>query len=308
MIDNSGISIIIPIYNAENTLARCIDSILNQTFHNWELLLIDDGSTDKSGEICDKYAEKDSRVKVFHKKNEGVSATRNLGIRISKGKYITFIDSDDEVVKDYLTILYVNMQENDIVFFFSKWIYKDNSQLEILLDSFNSSDQSAIEKEIELLMNNNTGHDLLGFTWNKILKSSIIKEHHLEFIENLSISEDEIFTLDYCRYVKKIRVIPFSLYIYYISETGLTYKKKKPSEWILLADCYNHLRKEYVYEGIKICLNKKIKSCLLNAINNCDLSLTSKFYVIFYLIRKFCKKNHLGIPYKSILRVLVLKR
>lgn len=306
---NPLISIIVPVYNAQKTLNRCIDSIMNQTFYDWELLLIDDGSIDKSGEICDKYAELDNRVKVFHKKNEGVCVARNFGIKSSIGKYITFIDSDDKVVKNYLSVIYENIRCGaDIVFFFSKWIYKDNSQVEILLDNFNSNEQNAIEKEIALLMNNKTGHDLLGFTWNKIFKSSIIKEHHLGFIENLVISEDEIFTLDYCRYVKQLKVIPFSLYIYYKNEVGLTYKKKEPSEWILLADCYNHLMNEYVYEGIKICLNRKVKICLLNAINNCDLSLISKFYVIFHFIRKFCKKNHLSMPYKSILRVLVLKR
>lgn len=304
----SLISIIVPVYNAEKTLNRCVDSILGQTFQNFELLLINDGSTDKSGIICDEYAKQDSRVRTFHKQNEGVSVARNLGIIKSIGKYITFIDSDDEIVKDYLAILYKNVQENDIVFFFSKWIYKDNSQLEILLDNFNSNEQNVIEKEIALLMDNKTGHDLLGFAWNKMFKLSIIKEHHLEFIEKLSISEDEIFTLEYCMYVKQLKVIPFSLYVYYISETGLTYKKKEPSEWMLLAECYNNLMKKYAYEGIKICLNKRIKSCLLNAINNCDLSLTSKFYVIFHFIRKFCKKNHLSIPYKSILRVLILKR
>lgn len=302
------ISIIVPVYNAEKTLSRCVNSILNQTFQIWELLLIDDGSIDKSGKICDKYAEFDNRVKVFHRKNQGVSATRNFGIKNSIGKYITFIDSDDEVVKSYLSVLYENIQGTDIVFFFSKWIYKDNSQVEILLNNFNSNEQNAIEKEIALMMDNKTGHDLLGFAWNKMFKSSIIKEHHLEFIENLIISEDEIFTLDYCRYVKQLKVISFSLYYYYKNEIGLTYKKKKPSEWILLADCYNHLRKKYAYDGIKICLNKRIKHCLLNAINNCDLSLISKFYVIFHYIIKFCKKNHLSIPYKSILRVLILKR
>lgn len=221
----SLISIIVPVYNAEKTLNRCVDSILRQTFQNFELLLINDGSTDKSGIICDEYAKQDSRVRTFHKQNEGVSVARNLGIIKSIGKYITFIDSDDEIVKDYLAILYKNVQENDIVFFFSKWIYKDNSQLEILLDNFNSNEQNVIEKEIALLMDNKTGHDLLGFAWNKMFKLSIIKEHHLEFIENLSISEDEIFTLEYCMYVKQLKVIPFSLYVYYISETGLTYKK-----------------------------------------------------------------------------------
>ena len=100
---NPSISIIVPVYNAERTLNRCVDSILSQTFQEWELLLIDDGSTDRSGELCDEYASKDQRIKVFHKKNGGVSSARNIGLNYAKGEWITFIDSDDEIPKNTFT-------------------------------------------------------------------------------------------------------------------------------------------------------------------------------------------------------------
>lgn len=96
------ISIIVPVYNAEPTLCKCVDSILAQTYPHFELLLIDDGSKDKSGTICDAYAEKDSRVRVFHKSNGGVSSARNLGIDNINGSYLTFVDSDDYVDRNYL--------------------------------------------------------------------------------------------------------------------------------------------------------------------------------------------------------------
>lgn len=99
---SSVVSIIVPVYNAEKTLNRCVDSILNQTFHNWELLLIDDGSSDHSGKICDQYAAKDRRVKVFHKENRGVSSARNYGIKLAKGEWVIFIDSDDYFLSDAL--------------------------------------------------------------------------------------------------------------------------------------------------------------------------------------------------------------
>ena len=86
---NPSISIIVPIYNAEKTLNKCVDSILNQTFQNWELILIDDGSTDRSGKLCNEYASKDQRIKVFHKKNGGVSSARNIGLDHAKGEWIT---------------------------------------------------------------------------------------------------------------------------------------------------------------------------------------------------------------------------
>ena len=93
------ISVIIPVYNAEKYLYRCIDSVLVQTFTNWELLLIDDGSKDSSGVICDEYAAKDARVRVFHKENGGVSSARNLGLDNARGEWVAFVDSDDYIEK-----------------------------------------------------------------------------------------------------------------------------------------------------------------------------------------------------------------
>ena len=95
-------SVIVPVYNAEKTLQRCVDSILAQTFEDFELILINDGSKDQSGDICDEYAAKDSRVKTVHKTNGGVSSARNAGLRIAQGEYIAFIDSDDYIDNDYL--------------------------------------------------------------------------------------------------------------------------------------------------------------------------------------------------------------
>ncbi len=102
----SKLSVIVPVYNAEKTLSRCVDSILSQTYHDFTLILVDDGSQDGSGKICDGYAEKDSRIKVIHKENGGVSSARNAGLAISAGEYITFLDADDTVPNDYLSCLY----------------------------------------------------------------------------------------------------------------------------------------------------------------------------------------------------------
>ena len=98
------ISIIVPVYKVEQYLPKCIDSILAQTFQNWELLLIDDGSPDNSGNICDEYAHKDSRIRVFHKKNGGVSSARNLGLDYAEGDYVMFVDSDDWISNDCLQV------------------------------------------------------------------------------------------------------------------------------------------------------------------------------------------------------------
>lgn len=129
------ISVIVPVYNVKSLLPRCIDSLLNQQFTDYELLLIDDGSTDGSGDICDKYGKKDSRIKVIHKSNEGVSRTRNRGIDEAKGEWLTFVDSDDYVTPDYLSSLYACIGSGiDLVVQYSKHIRENG---EPLYDEYN---------------------------------------------------------------------------------------------------------------------------------------------------------------------------
>lgn len=112
----SLISIIVPVYNAENTLNRCVDSILKQSFGDWELLLIDDGNTDKSGRICDQYSAIDKRIKVFHKENGGVSSARNMGLDYARGECITFVDSDDALTDSAFELNWNDISE-DLIFF-----------------------------------------------------------------------------------------------------------------------------------------------------------------------------------------------
>lgn len=107
------ISIIVPVYNVEKYLKECIDSVISQTYKNLEIILVDDGSTDKSGEICDEYSKKDSRIKVIHKENGGLSDARNVALDIAKGEYIGFVDSDDYVEKDMFETLYKLAEEHN---------------------------------------------------------------------------------------------------------------------------------------------------------------------------------------------------
>lgn len=109
----SKISVIIPVYNVEKYLKKCVESVLKQTIADLEIILVDDGSTDRSGRICDEYAERDSRIVVVHKKNGGLSSARNIGIEIAKSQYIGFVDSDDYIEEDMYEVLYRNIMEND---------------------------------------------------------------------------------------------------------------------------------------------------------------------------------------------------
>ena len=151
------ISVIVPVYNTEKYLHRCVDSILAQTFTDFELLLIDDGSTDKSGAICDEYAQKDSRVRVFHKENGGVSSARNVGLKNGRGEWISFVDSDDWVKKNFLDKLIVNSENVDLgcVGFI---------QIEDKLKYRNVDYEGSASEGFRIFFENR----ILGFLWNKL--------------------------------------------------------------------------------------------------------------------------------------------
>lgn len=301
------ISVIIPVYNVEKYLPRCIDSILTQTFIDFELILVNDGSKDKSGIICDEYANRDSRIRVFHKKNGGVSSARNLGIEKSRGTYISFVDSDDEVVSSYLKNLYDNIMKSDIVFFSSVWYYEDGCESIITSGEYYSCKRKEIESALFHLMKNETKHNLLGFTWNKIFKSDIIKKHNIKFVENLSISEDEIFTLDYCQYINSLCIIKKPLYYYYRKKDGLTYKIRKDTEWHLLCENFVHILCGYENFDLKKNIYQRVRAYLLKTVDNVTFFNIKFYHNVFYILR-FCKRYEIEISILTIIkRMLYVK-
>ena len=201
----SLISIIIPVYNAENTLGRCIDSILSQTFSDWELLLIDDGSTDRSGEICDEYAVNDERIKVFHKENGGVSSARNMGLDNAKGRWITFVDADDQINPDALNCIYNRDINEDILFFPYYFYYKDGNKI---FDTLNVPERI---ENISLFLNKNIHKYIFRVVWGKCYKNELLKG--IRFDEKIKIGEDLLFVLTYLVNVKTCHVQQIPLYI-----------------------------------------------------------------------------------------------
>lgn len=215
------ISIIIPIYNSELYLGQSIESVLNQTYKNIEVILIDDGSTDDSGIICDEYAQMDKRVVVIHKENAGVSAARNSGIDIATGEFIVFVDADDRLDIDILEQAIQSVKSKKVIY---QWGY--TSILE--------------EKKIagpELLVHNLTKEEILaaiiGWTctdnnlgyyfravWGKLLFADLIKKNGIYFPENLYIGEDAIFLLKYAEYIDGIKIVSNYGYNYRISDTS----------------------------------------------------------------------------------------
>lgn len=198
---NPLVSVIVPVYNVETFLKRCIDSILAQTYQNFELLLVDDGSRDKSGEICDDYAAKDHRVHVFHQENKGVSSARNFALKNIRGGYVIFCDSDDWIDSSYIDDF--NFLTHDADLYIQGAIYEVNS-VDYSYRGFNEKFCSNVN---EVKMNFfNQGLDHYGYPWGKLFKADIIGENDLIFEERMSTLEDSLFYFRYMCYVKQMYV------------------------------------------------------------------------------------------------------
>ena len=209
------ITVIVPIYKVEKYLNRCIDSIINQTYNNLEIILVDDGSPDNCGKICDKYAKKDKRVKVIHKKNGGLSDARNTGIDIAKGKYIAFVDSDDFIAPNMYEVLYKNIKKEDADISIANY-YKFENEEEISDDT--QEEKITIYTRDE--MYENMYNDYLGtvVAWNKLYKKSLFNEIRYpvgKIIEDSAIIHYLIYTSE------KIVITNLQLYFYFQRQTSI---------------------------------------------------------------------------------------
>lgn len=209
MNDNQLITIIVPVYNAANALSRGIESIINQSYTYWELILINDGSLDNSGEICDEYAKKDRRIKVFHSLNQGVSVARNRGIDNASGEWITFLDSDDWIEPYHLQTFYDQIK----------------SGVDLGINSF-IIDLKYVSRNIHLYECSTTNNAesinyFFGrlqlhsqFIWNKIFRRSILSEYTIRFNIDICLGEDNIFLLEYLKYVDRLSSVGVPTYHY----------------------------------------------------------------------------------------------
>lgn len=194
------ITIIVPVYNTEAYLPRCLDSILGQSFTDYELLLVDDGSTDGSGAICDSYAEKDKRVRVFHKENGGVSSARNLGIDNSQAEWLYFVDSDDELLPDGLKTLVDNISDDvDVAMGGFESVDELGNVIREATESVNLR-LSRKESVITLYRGHGCcGYFFLGYTWQRLFRKSLVDWFNLRFDTSIAIKEDTLFVMQYLR-------------------------------------------------------------------------------------------------------------
>ncbi len=208
--ENPFVSIIVPVYNVEKYLRRCLDSIINQTYQDIEIIVVDDGSTDASKHICDEYAKIDSRISVIHKENGGVSSARNVGLARSNGEWVLFVDADDYLPNDALSF-YISVVETVEVDMVLGSYVELNTNNDII-----KSDSRVFEKQISmldslLLFYKSDTNLFQGYIWNRLMRRSIITKNKLEFNESIFFKEDGLFAVQYmvncgqpCFYSSKI--------------------------------------------------------------------------------------------------------
>ena len=214
------ISVIVPVYNVEQYLAECISSILSQTFTDFELLLVDDGSPDRCGEICDEYAGKDKRVRVFHQENAGLSCARNKGLKHASGTYIAFVDSDDYVTSTYLQELYASLpadksQRGTVICGFDK-LFPDGS-----LHTVHVPQQTISPMDCSRVLTELVGKYVM-YAWAKLYDNRLIKEYGIRFVPAVSGLEDMLFMLDYLPYSDYLLIRDTSTYIYRVGYSMAT--------------------------------------------------------------------------------------
>ena len=320
---NPEISIIVPVYNTENYLRRCIDSILDQSFENFELILVNDGSTDNSGKIIDEYKSKDKRIKVIHKENGGQGSARNRALDIAKGNYIGFVDSDDWIHRDMYKCMYKFITEDntdivqvdhDIVKEYIKDKKCNLSDIEVI----------CIENIIEKFADCNS-FEILPFIFpvNKLYKKEIWKE--LRFPEGKFAEDLRVIYKIYFK-VPKFKIIDFKFYNYYMSSNSSTrgefnIKKLEDIEaWeevVKFIDdnnpsinicnlkaiyCRRILRyyfKCYKYKDIQKELKRKFNANFKYVLKSKKMNYKEKsVYVIFFINAKLCRfiyKNKLSL-------------
>lgn len=225
--DNTTITIIVPIYKAQSTLKRCVDSILAQSYSNWELILVDDGSPDDSGKICDRYAASNSRIRSLHVPNGGAGNARNHGLDHCKTKWVTFVDSDDSLEPDYLANFHLDT-------------YRADATSIIIMQGYHriSPDKKELGENINLCEATYDGPNFLenafisdslfeyGQVVGKLYDFEIIKANNIRFTSDFHLSEDHLFYLTYLLHTTKIITYSGTLYNYIWEENSISLSRK----------------------------------------------------------------------------------
>ncbi len=239
-------SVIMPVFNVEKYIRKSVDSVLNQTYQNIEVLLVDDGSTDNCPKICDDYAELDSRVRVIHKKNGGLSDARNFGIDAASGDYVVFLDSDDYWSSDTAlekAARKLEMEKSDVMLFFFKYLFEDeNNRITEYNSEFEKIEINMESKKTQLtdLIKNNI---YISSAWAKIIKRQLFKDNDLYFVKGV-YSEDIEWSARLMMYASSFSVLNESFYIYIQRGTSIAHSLRRKN----IVDAKNNVMKAGFYE------------------------------------------------------------
>lgn len=280
-----AISVIVPVYKAEKYLCRCIDSILMQTFKNFEVLLVDDGSPDRCGEICDEYARLDERIKVIHKENGGVSSARQCGIDNAKGEYTIHVDSDDWIEPNMLEELYQ--------------IAKAESADMVICDYYeeNGKNTSCKKQEPTNCSSYQVIYDLFqqlhGSCCNKLIKSACYNKNSVCFPVGINIMEDKIFVIQTCFFMSKISYLNKAFYHYdRTNEESITHNSeilnKNLMAYNVMLDFYrsNHIVDKLLSKGLYIWGVRVLSSiALYGGCENRKIEYRNYIYLVPYIYR-----------------------
>ena len=281
------ISIIIPVYNVEKYLKECLESVINQTYINLEIILVDDGSTDGSGNICDEYKKRDPRIRVIHKENGGVSIARNLGLNYVNGQYIGFIDSDDYVEPEYCEKLLKSIKENNVQCALCKFdkVYEKKNQN-------NTFESNYIMDANGLIMEILDVQKGFGFCTQKLWTKNALAD--IRYNENIKVGEDSLFCIESCKNINKVFVVNEKLYHYRFNENSLVRKfdEKYAQKYLrAMKETKKYIDKNYNKpEIIKKFNNYIVYNILIIVINYC-FNKNNKMSIIKQIeeLKKLCK-------------------
>ena len=240
------VSIIVPVYNVERYLEECVQSLVKQSYSDIEIILVDDGSKDSSGKMCDQFEKEDSRIKVIHKENAGLGFARNSGLDVAKGKYVTFIDSDDVADENLIENLIQGIHENNADTCIGGFKRITENGKIVFQERYNKKIYAGLDVYQELfarmLGSDVDKHDAIRMSvWNVLYSMEIIKANTIRFpSERVLISEDIIWDSEYYRYSKLTAVIESTAYKYRITPGSLT-QKYKPDKFEMICNLYNVL-------------------------------------------------------------------
>lgn len=290
------VTVIIPVYNKEKFLKRCLDSIESQSYPCFEVILVDDGSKDKSGKICDSYREKDSRFRVYHNMNQGPGASRNFGIEQAQNEYITFVDADDRIHPDYLKSL-LDASLN------GKYDFVVGNYEIVTLDNIHYPSGIDIPSRIGNIYDDYYDLGSLVFTpWGKLYRTNILKKNHILFPVNMRTAEDQVFNYQYYDYVHQYSYINLPIYLYTRGDEN----------------SLSSIKEKQTFSDDLINLRLKKDFCKRHSVQNAGKILLAQIYFIifhYYFLgiqnmnfSQYLWDDYEGDTYKEKIKIYFIKR